>query len=1134
MTPQQKSNLHQGPSKDPGTLNQEAGKKMKGSVQRRRSSSSALSRALSKTKLNSREVPLFPGHSGNGLLLGAFCSPNSMIIMKERVQLTSGWQTQERHLYLFNDTLIIAKSKSSSALKLKKQIRLTDMWTSSSLCEVSEKKINSDNSFVIGWPTTNYIVTFSSSEIKEKWLSTLGWHINEAKKDEYPTKVPIRVLYLDVEEFSSNCVVHVSNVDTADTVIKMASQLLGIPGRPGDYHMWVMSGKEDPPYPLIGHEYPYSITMSSLRDSLQQSRGSNNNIFLDLGSDSVIMDHLPKERQCQFILKLQTQVPMHLTRDPVQKHSRRKKSLIDWALRRSGSTPLSSPSSQSPSTPRKLFGLSLSSVCHNGNLPKPIMDMLLLLYEDGPNTKGIFRRSANAKTCKELKEKLISGDVVQIDGESVFVAAAVITDFLRNIPDSILSSDMYGLWMEATDIEQHKSKIDTIKRLLEQLPKANFILLQHLFAVLHHIEKNSEENQMTAFNLALCIAPNMLWLPIANDPEEESRSAKKVAILVQFLIENYEVIFGHDAASLFRKPDEEQTASTEDLTGITLMHGQDSSDELEFASSDLDKSNLNLLKNVDGIFDESLLLEEKEDWDLFSEITACYQSKAQMNNLECYSKGPFGCLDSACRLSPARDRCSSEPSVCLSSRISVQEHEAVARQSSCDATIMHNHIDYINQLKQLHLENQKFKGKELSTNMNKSSHPYWRSPQANKRTEKKSPQKSDPSSRSSFSSLSSTTTSPSATSLSSLDSAFSYCSESSVFSPSEASSLPFMFGTSARLLTLSPEISTKKLKEWHLPLSTLLGGDSFELESNDEQAVPTMKYSAQNQGAETKVTIQKPKENIWDSICENKEVDALQCPRQAKSSCTILPDSSCEPRSTETSLENGHCVRRETSIKHIEIKRSETSSDENIKRTKITLFMSQNVNQVENVAEQHSDTESEGTFSQTTKVHIPQTVFYGQNTPLVLHSVSRRQHSGVQKPHWQTQLKHVLRRSPTKDMQTENPVENGTSPTDNQDKERESTEENKTEETVKDAALNKSHKAIASFSHSIRIILPSSVRNTVKEYFRHSESRSSSTSQAEVREDELTGNTMERKNLQGPDNDNVAKGHSCVAGETFV
>lgn len=70
-------------------------------------------------------------------------------------------------------------------------------------------------------------------------------------------------------------------------------------------------------------------------------------------------DHL---HPCPFVLSA-----------PLQKHFKRKKSLIDWALRRSVSTPTGSPASQSPTNSRKLFGLSLTSVCPDGTLPKPIM-----------------------------------------------------------------------------------------------------------------------------------------------------------------------------------------------------------------------------------------------------------------------------------------------------------------------------------------------------------------------------------------------------------------------------------------------------------------------------------------------------------------------------------------------------------------------------------------------------------------------------------------------------------------------------------------------------------------------------------------------------------------------------------------
>lgn len=50
--------------------------------------------------------------------------------------------------------------RSSSSLKLKKQVHLSEVWTGTCLSEVTEKKMSPENSFVIGWPTTNYVVTF--------------------------------------------------------------------------------------------------------------------------------------------------------------------------------------------------------------------------------------------------------------------------------------------------------------------------------------------------------------------------------------------------------------------------------------------------------------------------------------------------------------------------------------------------------------------------------------------------------------------------------------------------------------------------------------------------------------------------------------------------------------------------------------------------------------------------------------------------------------------------------------------------------------------------------------------------------------------------------------------------------------
>lgn len=88
----------------------------------------------------------------------------------------------------------------------------------------------------------------------------------------------------------------------------------------------------------------------------------------------------------------------------------------------------------------------------------------------------------------------------------------------------------------------------SLNSLVNQLPEANLILLRHLFGVLHHIEQNSGVNQMNAFNLALCIAPNMLWLPSPTGPEEESRSTKKVTSsmsLASPLLSSFTAFYGH-------------------------------------------------------------------------------------------------------------------------------------------------------------------------------------------------------------------------------------------------------------------------------------------------------------------------------------------------------------------------------------------------------------------------------------------------------------------------------------------------------------------------------------------------------------------------------------------------------------
>lgn len=62
-----------------------------------------------------------------------------------------------------------------------------------------------------------------------------------------------------------------------------------------------------------------------------------------------------------------------------------------------------------------------------------------------------------------------------------------------------------------------------------RLTKENALLLRYLLALLHGIQSNAQENQMTSFNLSVCIAPSLLWPPgLLGSPEVEGEGTKKV------------------------------------------------------------------------------------------------------------------------------------------------------------------------------------------------------------------------------------------------------------------------------------------------------------------------------------------------------------------------------------------------------------------------------------------------------------------------------------------------------------------------------------------------------------------------------------------------------------------------------
>ncbi|KAK6628440.1 hypothetical protein RUM43_002254 [Polyplax serrata] len=124
--------------------------RMKGLMRKRSTTASKLQRALSAKRTEPEEQSLPKDGQDKRVFL-----------LETPVQFTTGVQSQERHLFLFNDLLLVAKARSGGNFKLKEKVRISEIWmTRCSMEDVIEVHKSQETSFVIGWPTTNVVATF--------------------------------------------------------------------------------------------------------------------------------------------------------------------------------------------------------------------------------------------------------------------------------------------------------------------------------------------------------------------------------------------------------------------------------------------------------------------------------------------------------------------------------------------------------------------------------------------------------------------------------------------------------------------------------------------------------------------------------------------------------------------------------------------------------------------------------------------------------------------------------------------------------------------------------------------------------------------------------------------------------------
>ncbi|KAL0087378.1 Rho GTPase activation protein [Phycomyces blakesleeanus] len=163
-----------------------------------------------------------------------------------------------------------------------------------------------------------------------------------------------------------------------------------------------------------------------------------------------------------------------------------------------------------------LFGHSLAAqvALENRSVPLLVEKCIEAIELRGMDYEGIYRKSGGAAQMRAIQIAFEQGDTIDLkDPDEINDVAAitsVLKQYFRELPDPLLTYDVYQEFIESIAMQADQTKTDKFISLMNQLPKANYDTLKLLMQHLHRVKGRSSENLMTTKNLAMVFAPTLM------------------------------------------------------------------------------------------------------------------------------------------------------------------------------------------------------------------------------------------------------------------------------------------------------------------------------------------------------------------------------------------------------------------------------------------------------------------------------------------------------------------------------------------------------------------------------------------------------------------------------------------------
>uniref|UniRef100_A0A1A8HV99 Myosin IXB n=1 Tax=Nothobranchius kuhntae TaxID=321403 RepID=A0A1A8HV99_NOTKU len=184
------------------------------------------------------------------------------------------------------------------------------------------------------------------------------------------------------------------------------------------------------------------------------------------------------------------------------------------------------------------FGVRVCRLVSEKNPVPVVLEMMLEHVEmHGLYTEGIYRKSGSANRMKELHQRLETDPhLVILEDYPIHTVTGLVKQWLRELPDPLMTFAHYNDFLHAVELPEKQEQLHAIYKVVEELPTANFNVLERLIFHLVRVSKEEVHSRMSANSLAIVFAPCILRCPDSADPLLSMKDVAKTTICVEMLI----------------------------------------------------------------------------------------------------------------------------------------------------------------------------------------------------------------------------------------------------------------------------------------------------------------------------------------------------------------------------------------------------------------------------------------------------------------------------------------------------------------------------------------------------------------------------------------------------------------------